>query len=131
MKSLLRHPARLLVFGFAATIFTGGVLLALPIASAGYPIPFLDALFMATSAVCVTGLAVVDPGSAFDGFGQAVLLGLVQIGGLGITTLSTTLILLMGHAVSFSSHDAVQDSFALSHRVSLGSCCGRYYCGRW
>ncbi|MCC8998905.1 MAG: Trk family potassium uptake protein [Candidatus Contendobacter sp.] len=121
MKSLLRHPARLLVFGFAATIFTGGVLLALPIASAGSPIPFLDALFMATSAVCVTGLAVVDPGSAFNGFGQAVLLGLVQIGGLGITTLSTTLILLMGHAVSFSSQDAVQGSFALSHRVSLGS----------
>ncbi|CDH46106.1 TrkH family potassium uptake protein [Candidatus Contendibacter odensensis] len=120
MIRLLRHPARLLVFGFAATIFTGGVLLALPIASARYPIPFIDALFMATSAVCVTGLAVVDPGSALNGFGQAVLLGLVQIGGLGITTLSTTLILLMGHALSFSSQDAVQGSFALSQRVSLG-----------
>lgn len=121
MKNLLRHPARLLVFGFAATIFTGGVLLALPIAGTGSPISFLDALFMATSAVCVTGLAVVDPGSAFNSFGQAVLLGLVQIGGLGITTLSTTLILLMGQAVSLSSHDAVQGSFALSHRASLGS----------
>lgn len=120
MIRLIRHPARLLVFGFAATIFTGGVLLALPIASARYPIPFIDALFMATSAVCVTGLAVVDPGSALNGFGQAVLLGLVQIGGLGITTLSTTLILLMGHALSFSSQDAVQGSFALSQRVSLG-----------
>ena len=71
-------------------LFTGGVLLALPIASARYPIPFIDALFMATSAVCVTGLAVVDPGSALNGFGQAVLLGLVQIGGLGITTLSVS-----------------------------------------
>lgn len=120
MNRLLRHPARLLVFGFAAAIFIGSVLLALPVASAGYPISLIDALFMATSAVCVTGLAVVDPGSAFNGFGQAVLLGLVQIGGLGITTLSTTLILLMGHAVSFSSQDAVQGSFTLSHRVSLG-----------
>ena len=119
MSRLIRHPARLLVFSFAATIFAGAVLLALPLASTGAPLPFINALFMATSAVCVTGLAVVDPGSALSGFGQAVLLGLVQIGGLGITTLSTTLFLLMGHEVSLSSHDAVQDSFAASHRLSL------------
>ena len=71
--------------------------------------------------MCVTGLAVVDPGGTFDGFGQAVLLGLVQMGGLGITTLSTTLLLLIGQDVSFSSHDAVQDSFASSHRLGLGA----------
>ncbi|HRD67113.1 MAG TPA: TrkH family potassium uptake protein [Candidatus Competibacter sp.] len=116
-----RHPARLLVFGFAATILTGGLLLALPIASRGAPVAFVDALFMATSAVCVTGLAVVDPGSTFNGFGQAVLLGLVQIGGLGIATLSTTMLLLIGQDVSLSSHDAVQDSFAPSHRLGLGA----------
>lgn len=122
MTRLLRHPARLLVFGFAATILIGGVLLALPIASrSGVSIAFIDALFMATSAVCVTGLAVVDPGGAFNGFGQGVLLGLVQVGGLGITTLSTTLLLLIGQNISLSSSDAVQDSFALSHRVGLGS----------
>lgn len=118
---LLRHPARLLVFGFAATILIGSLLLALPIASRGSPIAFIDALFMATSAVCVTGLAVVDPGGTFNGFGQAVLLGLVQIGGLGIATMSTTLLLLIGQNVSLSSHDAVQDSFAPSHRLGLGA----------
>ncbi len=121
MIRLLRHPARLLVFGFAAAIFIGGVLLALPIASQGSPIAFIDALFMATSAVCVTGLAVVDPGGTFSGFGQAVLLGLVQIGGLGIATMSTTLLLLIGQDVSLSSFDAVQDSFTTSHRLSLGT----------
>jgi len=121
MLRLLRHPARLLVVGFAGAIVVGGVLLALPVASKGPPVAFLDALFMAASAVCVTGLAVVDPGSTFSGFGQAVLLGLVQIGGLGITTLSTALLLLIGQDVSFSSHDAVQDSFAASHRLGLGA----------
>lgn len=122
LTRLLRHPARLLVFGFAATILIGGGLLSLPVASrSGASIAFIDALFMATSAVCVTGLAVVDPGGAFNGFGQGVLLGLVQVGGLGIATLSTTLLILIGQNVSLSSSDAVQDSFALSHRVGLGS----------
>ncbi|HOW74364.1 MAG TPA: potassium transporter TrkG [Candidatus Competibacteraceae bacterium] len=121
MIALLRHPARLLVVGFAAAVVVGGGLLALPIASQGTPLAFLDALFMAVSAVCVTGLAVVDPGGTFSSFGLAVLLILVQIGGLGIATLSTTLLLLAGQNVSFSSQDAVQESFTLSHRVSLDS----------
>jgi trk system potassium uptake protein TrkH len=119
--ALLRHPARLLVTSFGAAIIVGAGLLALPAASHGAPITFLDALFMATSAVCVTGLAVVDPGGTFSNFGLGVLLILVQVGGLGIATLSMTLLLLVGQGVSFSSQDAVQDSFTLSHRVSLGS----------
>lgn len=118
--AFLRHPARLMVFGFAAAILIGGCLLALPAASRGEPIAFLDALFMATSAVCVTGLAVVDPGGTFNYFGQTVLLILVQMGGLGIATLSTALLMLIGQDISFSSSDAVQDSFALNHRISLG-----------
>jgi trk system potassium uptake protein TrkH len=93
----------------------------LPIASRGPTLSFIDALFMATSAVCVTGLAVVDPGSAFSGFGQAALLSLVQVGGLGITTLSTAALLLIGQPISLAGCDAVQDSFALSHRISLGT----------
>ncbi|MDG4551075.1 MAG: potassium transporter TrkG [Candidatus Contendobacter sp.] len=121
MTRLIRHPARLLVFSFAAAILVGAVLLTLPLASTGSPLAFVDALFMATSAVCVTGLAVVDPGGALSGFGQAVLLGLVQIGGLGIMTLSSTLLLLIGQDISLSSSDAVQDSFFTSHRLSLGT----------
>lgn len=121
LRHLLRHPSRLLVVGFAAAILVGGLVLALPITNRGPALTFIDALFMATSAVCVTGLAVVDPGSALNGFGQAVLLGLVQVGGLGITTLSTATLLLIGQQVSLAGSDAVQDSFALSHRMSLGS----------
>lgn len=120
-RGLIRHPARLLVLGFAAAILIGGILLALPVAGQGPALSFVDALFMATSAVCVTGLAVVDPGSAFSGFGQAALLGLVQVGGLGITTLSMAALLLIGQQVSLAGSDAVQDSFALSHRISLGT----------
>ena len=118
---LIRHPARLLVVSFAAAILVGAALLALPLASTGSPLAFVDALFMATSAVCVTGLAVVDPGGVLSGFGQAVLLGLVQIGGLGIMTLSSTLLLLIGQDISLSSSDAVQDSFFTSHRLGLGA----------
>jgi trk system potassium uptake protein TrkH len=121
LRHLIHHPARLLVFSFAAAILIGGVLLALPIASQGPALSFVDALFMATSAVCVTGLAVVDPGSAFSGFGQAALLSLVQVGGLGITTLSTAALLLIGQQISLAGSDSVQDSFALSHRISLGT----------
>lgn len=121
LRGLLRHPARLLVIGFAAAILLGGMVLALPVASQGPTLTFIDALFMATSAVCVTGLAVVDPGSAFSGFGQAALLGLVQVGGLGITTLSTAALLLIGQQVSLAGSDSVQDNFALSHRLSLGT----------
>ncbi len=121
LRRLLRNPARLLVLGFAAAILIGGILLALPIASQGPNLAFIDALFMATSAVCVTGLAVVDPGSAFSSFGQAALLGLVQVGGLGITTLSTAALLLIGQQVSLAGSDSVQDNFALSHRMSLGT----------
>ena len=121
LRRLIGYPARLLVFGFAAAILIGGILLALPIASRGPTLSFIDELFMATSAVCVTGLAVVDPGSAFSGFGQAALLSLVQVGGLGITTLSTAALLLIGQPISLAGSDAVQDSFALSHRISLGT----------
>ena len=121
LRGLLHHPARLLVVGFAVAILLGGMVLALPVASQGPTLTFIDALFMATSAVCVTGLAVVDPGSAFSGFGQAALLGLVQVGGLGITTLSTAALLLIGQQVSLAGSDSVQDNFALSHRLSLGT----------
>jgi trk system potassium uptake protein TrkH len=85
-----------LTLGFAALIGIGTFLLALPVASAsGQPTPLLDALFTATSAVCVTGLVVVDTGTYWSGFGQFVILALVQIGGFGFMTSSTLLLLLV------------------------------------
>ncbi|MNG16584.1 Ktr system potassium uptake protein B [compost metagenome] len=83
-------PPQVLVLGFAVIILIGAGLLTLPIASAtGHSLPFVDALFTAVSATCVTGLVVVDTGSAFTTFGQIVIVCLIQIGGLGFMTMAT------------------------------------------
>ncbi len=110
-QQLRKNPTRLLVSGFAAAILAGGVLLALPVSASGARIGFLDALFTATSAVCVTGLTVRDTGSEYSTFGHVVILLLIQLGGLGITTLSTALFLFFGQRASLSTHDVVQSSF--------------------
>ncbi len=84
-------PAQALVFYYAAAILFGTLLLATPLAAHGAPLSFLDALFTATSAQCVTGLIVVDTGTRLTVFGQCIVLALIQIGGLGITTFSVYL----------------------------------------
>lgn len=93
-RRILRHPSQYVAVAFAAAIAVGTVLLLLPASSqqAGST-SGLTALFTATSAVCVTGLTVVDTSTHWSGFGQAVILGLVQVGGLGIMTLSSLIIL--------------------------------------
>jgi trk system potassium uptake protein TrkH len=85
------------IYGFAAVILVGAVLLMLPISSSsGRWTPFLDALFTSTSAVCVTGLVVVDTARYWSGFGHAVILILFQVGGVGFMISATALILLSG-----------------------------------
>ncbi len=84
-------PNQALILYYSLAILLGACALSLPAASRGEPLPFLDALFTATSAQCVTGLAVVDTGSHFTLFGQLVILLLIQIGGLGIMTFSVYL----------------------------------------
>lgn len=80
-------PVRILAVGFALIILAGGLLLSLPIAARdGLPTPFLNAIFTATSAVCVTGLVVYDTWTQFSFFGQVVILILIQTGGLGFLT---------------------------------------------
>ena len=92
----LQHPERLIVVSFAAVIAIGTALLMLPIATTGRDEPpFIDALFTSTSAVCVTGLTVVDTGTYWSDFGQAVILGLIQVGGLGIMTLTAFAIVVL------------------------------------
>lgn len=89
-------PALVLVAGFAAMIAAGTVVLILPVSSqAGAVTPVIDALFTATSAVCVTGLVVVDTGTYWSPFGQAVILALIQVGGFGFMTSSTLLLLFL------------------------------------
>ncbi len=89
-------PAKLVVLGFAGIILAGSVVLMLPLSVAqGQANNYIDALFTATSAVCVTGLTVVDTGTFYSGFGQAVILLLIQTGGLGIVTVASMYALLL------------------------------------
>jgi trk system potassium uptake protein TrkH len=95
------HPAVVFVYGFVGLILAGTVGLSLPVASAnGQWTPLLDALFTATSAVCLTGLVVVDTGTYWSAVGHVVILALMQLGGFGFMTSSTLLLLLIGHRVS-------------------------------
>src|SRR5262245_7536411 len=110
-QRLRRHPTRVLAGGFAAAILVGALLLTLPFSSAGARIGLLDALFTATSAVCVTGLTVRDTGREFSTFGHVVILALIQLGGLGITTLSTARFQVFGPRASLSTIDMVGGSY--------------------
>ena len=97
-------PINVLPIGFIVVILTGALLLMLPISSKnGASLPFLDALFTATSATCVTGLVVADTGTYFSLFGQIVVILLIQIGGLGIMTMSMILFSFTGRKISL--HD--------------------------
>lgn len=105
-----QNPASVIALSFLLTILLGSFLLSLPIATTGGKISFVNALFTATSATCVTGLVVVDTGSYFTIFGQLVILSLIQLGGLGIMTLSSFFTLLLGKKLSIKSKMIVLDS---------------------
>jgi len=104
-------PPVLLVLSFAVLILVGTGLLSLPVAwGPGRRIGVLDALFTATSAVCVTGLITVDTARAWSPFGQGVILGLIQLGGLGILTFSTFFMLLFGRSVTLTQRGVLARS---------------------
>ena len=107
-----RSPSVVLVAGFATLIAVGTVVLMLPVSSAaGSWTPPIDALFTATSAVCVTGLVVVDTGTHWSGFGHLVIVGLIQIGGFGFMTGSTLLLfVLVGRRTALRHRIIVQAS---------------------
>jgi trk system potassium uptake protein TrkH len=104
-------PARILAVGFAVLILIGGVLLSLPATSrSGEGLPFVDALFTATSAICVTGLVVVDTYTHFNTFGQMVILSLIQIGGLGFMSIATFVTILTGRKIGLKERLLIQES---------------------
>lgn len=106
------RPAAVFAGAFVAVILLGGVLLCLPRATPpGQPIGFLDAVFTATSAVCVTGLAVRDTGAGFTLFGQTVILALIQLGGLGIMSLTAALSLLLGRGIGVRENSLLREVF--------------------
>ena len=96
-KTRQMQPSRMLVLGFSIIILAGATLLFLPISSkSGQFSSFIDCLFTATSATCVTGITVLDTFNYFNGFGQGVILALIQVGGLGFLTLVTFINLILG-----------------------------------
>ncbi|MBS4537991.1 TrkH family potassium uptake protein [Clostridium sp. D2Q-11] len=123
MNELKSNPAQVLVLGFAALIFIGATLLNLPMASAsGRSIGFIDALFTSASAVCVTGLVVVNTAAHWTIFGKIVILVLIQIGGLGFMTMATLVSLLIGKKITLKDRLIMQEElnqFTLSGLVKL------------
>ena len=109
--SRVATPNRLFVASFAAVILTGGILLWFPFSAPKGHLTFVDALFTSTSAVCVTGLVVIDIGKDLTTLGQVITIFLFQIGGLGIITFSTVFFVLMGRGMSFKGREIVQSTF--------------------
>lgn len=104
-------PYQILVLGFAGLILAGALLLMTPQASVtGQSLNFIDALFTATSAVCVTGLVVVDTGTYFSLFGQLVIIFLIQGGGLGIVTMATLMALLIRRKINLRERLIMQEA---------------------
>ena len=109
-------PQQILITGFTGVILLGGILLALPVSSAaGKFTNFIDALFTATSAVCVTGLIVVNTATHWSLFGKIVICLLIQIGGLGYMTMATLLVIIVGRQIT------LQDRMAFSEGLQIFS----------
>lgn len=117
MKMRFATPLALPLYGFSGTILIGAVLLWLPFSCNDVPVPFIDALFTSTSAVCVTGLATIDISSAFNRTGQTIIMCLVQLGGLGIVTYSSLFMFLWRRRVSLT--DRLSVGRALLHDPSF------------
>lgn len=103
------------MLSFLAVIFMGSLLLSLPISSAsGHAVPYLDALFTATTATCVTGLVTLPTVTTWSVFGQAVILILIQVGGLGVITIMSALMLLLHKRMGIGDRLLLQDAFNLN-----------------
>lgn len=105
--------SQIIILGFAGVILIGALLLMLPISSrSGEVTPFIDALFTSTSATCVTGLIVQDTANYWSGFGQFIILTLIQIGGLGVVTIAVALAVISKKKITLMQRSVMQDSIS-------------------
>ncbi len=119
-RKISLSTTQIILLSFLATILVGSVLLALPISSAdGEAVPYLDALFTATTSTCVTGLVTLPTVSTWSVFGQAVILLLIQIGGLGIVTIMSGLMLMLNRKMGLGDRLLIQDAFNLNTMSGL------------
>jgi trk system potassium uptake protein len=117
MTLLSSKPGQKIIGYFALGIAVGTILLMLPVSSTGQPVAFIDALFTATSAICVTGLVVLDTAKGFSTFGQIVILLLIQLGGLGIMTFATIFLLAAGARLPYLDRLGLTQSFGSETRA--------------
>ncbi len=116
-----QNPTQTLIASFLILIFTGAGLLMLPRSAAKENISFVDSLFTATSATCVTGLIVKDTGEDFSLMGQIVILSMIQLGGLGIVIFGAVFALLLGQALSLRESVAMQDLLSARTLSKIGN----------
>ncbi len=122
MKKLKLSTTHIILLSFIVVILIGAVLLSLPISSAdGKAIPFVDALFTATTSTCVTGLVVAPTVSTWSTFGHIVMLILIQVGGLGVITVMASLSVFLHRRMGLSDRVLVQDAFNLDSLAGLSS----------
>jgi len=120
MKKIRFTTTQMILLSFLLVILLGSILLALPISSADKnPVPYMDALFTATTATCVTGLVTLPTFSAWSIFGQVVILILIQVGGLGVITIMTGLMLLLNKKLGLGDRLLIQDAFNLNTMSGL------------
>ena len=120
MKRIRFTTTQIILLSFLLVILIGSVLLALPISSTnGIAVPYIDALFMATTSTCVTGLVTLPTFSTWSVFGQIVILILIQVGGLGVITIMTGLMLLLNRKMGISDRLLIQEAFNLNTMSGL------------
>lgn len=119
-KKSIYTPVRILALGFAIVIVIGAILLSLPIASqSGEITPFIDCIFTSTSAVCVTGLVVVDTGTYWTYFGKTVIMLLIEIGGLGFMSVATLVFLVLGKRITLKERLVMQEAMNVNSLQGL------------
>lgn len=119
-RRIKMSTTHIILVSFLAAIMIGALLLCLPISSAdGKPAPFIDALFTATTSTCVTGLVVTPTVTAWSTFGQAVILLLIQIGGLGVITIMSAIMIMLHKKMGIGDRLLLQDAFNLNSLSGL------------
>ena len=130
-KKFSLSTTQIIMLSFLIVILVGSLLLSLPVSSAsGDAVPYLDALFTATTATCVTGLVTLPTVTTWSMFGHVIILVLIQVGGLGVITIMSALMILLQKRMGINNRLLLQDAFNLNSlsgivrfvkRVLLGS----------
>ena len=119
-KGFELKTTQIIVLGFAILILAGSILLSLPAASAdGQGTPYIDALFTATTSSCVTGLVTVVTGEHWSFFGQLVILVMIQMGGLGVVSFTTFLLMIAGKRIQLKQRMLIQEAYGFDTLTGL------------